>query len=102
RTARDYHYVQLVGVHFLAQCTIAAVIFGLRELFPHSIAGIGRVVPVGEKQRLVEPCSHDIPRLWPHTGGAHIHSQHSFSRIALSQSALTEAAPSRAVGYWLL
>src|ERR1700688_214009 len=80
RTTRDDQPVEFVLAHFLPQCPIATVVLGLRELLPHGVAVIGRVAHIGEGQRLVELCSHDIPRLRADTGRADIHCE-SFSTL---------------------
>src|SRR5215471_17953890 len=83
RTARNYHHVELVLLHFITQRTIAALVLGLRKLFPHSITVIGRIAHVGERQRLVELCSHDIPRLRANTWWNDIHCKLPCRELAL-------------------
>src|SRR5262245_17081216 len=80
RTSRDYHHIQLVLEHFRAQHMVAAVIFGLRELLPHAVPVVRRVAHIGEWQRLIELCSHNIPRLRADSRRTDIHYEHSLSR----------------------
>src|SRR6516162_8087845 len=55
--------VELVLAHFRPQRAVAAIIFSFGELLPHRVAVIRRVAHIGERQRLVEFGSHDLPSL---------------------------------------
>src|SRR5262245_18481730 len=77
RTARDYHYIQLVLEHFRTQVMVTTVIFWLREMPPHGVTVIRRVAHIGERERLIESCSHIIPRLRADARRTDIHCEHS-------------------------
>src|SRR5689334_8807164 len=69
--------VELVLAHFRPQRAIAAVIFGFGELLPDRVAVIRRVAHIGERQRLVELCAHDLPRLRADARRTNVHGRTS-------------------------
>src|SRR5262245_54576151 len=77
RTARDYHYIQLVLEHFRTRVMVAPGTFCLRALLPHGVTVIRRVAHIRKMERQTEFCSPLIAPLRADARRTDIHCEHS-------------------------